>query len=293
MKKIISILMAVAMLTFATSAMAATTTGTVTNRTVNTVFATSPDDVSSMPAFQADDEVKFTVFGAEDGEWITLITYKYNEEPSNATVQYIDQYTAEGTSQDVTYYIRDIGTGTYLLKIKTNGNDLYTAYYQVVEAVATVDVTGVALDKTEVTLEIGGTETLTATVAPEDATNKLVSWSSSNEAVATVVDGVVTAVAEGTATITVTTDDGAKTATCAVTVNAAPAVKVGDVNGDGNVTAKDVTVLARYIAKWTGYETVNTTAADANGDGNVTAKDVTVLARYIAKWTGYETLPKK
>ena len=87
-----------------------------------------------------------------------------------------------------------------------------------------VAVTGVTLSPTTATLTLGETETvtLTATVAPGDATDKSVTWSSSNEAVATVADGVVTAVAAGEATITVTTTDGAKTATCAVTV-AAPA----------------------------------------------------------------------
>ena len=88
---------------------------------------------------------------------------------------------------------------------------------------STVNVTGITLDKTEASMIVGGeTVTLIPTVLPGDATDKSVTWSSSDEAVATVTDGVVTAVAAGTATITVTTTDGAKTATCAVTV-AAPA----------------------------------------------------------------------
>ena len=67
----------------------------------------------------------------------------------------------------------------------------------------------------------------------------------------------------------------------------------GDVNGDGKVNTKDDAALARYLAKWTGYDdtTVNTEAADVNGDGKVNAKDNAVLARYLAKWTGYDTLP--
>jgi transglutaminase/protease-like cytokinesis protein 3 len=83
---------------------------------------------------------------------------------------------------------------------------------------ATVAVTGVTLDVTELALEVPATATLTATVAPEDATVKAVVWASDNEAVATVAEGVVTAVAEGTANITVTTADGGFTATCIVTV---------------------------------------------------------------------------
>lgn len=80
-------------------------------------------------------------------------------------------------------------------------------------------VRGVSLDQYVLTLIEGGTAQLTATVEPSDATNKKVTWSSSAPGVATVdASGNVTAVAEGTATITATTDDGGKTATCTVTV---------------------------------------------------------------------------
>ncbi len=86
---------------------------------------------------------------------------------------------------------------------------------------ATVAVTGVSLTKTSITLKEGDSETLTATVTPTNATNKAVSWKSSDAATASVDNnGKVTAVKAGSATITVTTTDGSKTATCAVTVNA-------------------------------------------------------------------------
>lgn len=83
----------------------------------------------------------------------------------------------------------------------------------------TVAVESVTLNKTTLTMDIGDEETLTATVAPNNATNKTVTWSSDNTAVATVANGKVTAIAAGTATITATADG--KSATCAVTVNAA------------------------------------------------------------------------
>ena len=84
-----------------------------------------------------------------------------------------------------------------------------------------VAVTGVTLDKSEVSITVGKTATLTATITPSNATNKNVSWTSSDEGVATVENGVVTAVAEGSATITVTTEDGKYSASCEVTVSAA------------------------------------------------------------------------
>ena len=84
---------------------------------------------------------------------------------------------------------------------------------------AVIPVTSVTLNKTSASLKKGETLTLTATVAPSDAANKSVTWSSGNTSVATVTtSGVVTAVGEGTAVITVTTADGGKTATCTVAV---------------------------------------------------------------------------
>jgi len=87
------------------------------------------------------------------------------------------------------------------------------------DVTTTVPVTGVAMSPTSASITVGGTQQLTATVAPSNATNKNVTWSSSNTSVATVSStGLVTAVSAGSATITVITVDHAKTATCAVTV---------------------------------------------------------------------------
>jgi len=83
-----------------------------------------------------------------------------------------------------------------------------------------IAVTGVSLNKTTLSLIVNGTETLTAAVAPNNATNKAVTWASSAPAVATVnSNGLVTAVSAGSATITATTVDGGKTASCTVTVS--------------------------------------------------------------------------
>ena len=83
----------------------------------------------------------------------------------------------------------------------------------------TVAVTGITLDQTTLSLKEGDQATLTATVVPENATDKTISWKSSDENVATVTDGVVKALSGGTATITVTANDGSGvSASCAVTV---------------------------------------------------------------------------
>ncbi|MGV8906530.1 MAG: Ig-like domain-containing protein, partial [Acetobacterium sp.] len=94
--------------------------------------------------------------------------------------------------------------------------------------VAVIPVTGVSLNTATASIVVGTTQTLIATVLPADATNKNVTWASDNTAIATVdANGVVTGVAVGSANVTVTTVDGGFTATCAVTVTAAPVPVTG------------------------------------------------------------------
>ncbi len=83
-------------------------------------------------------------------------------------------------------------------------------------ACATVRVTSVTLNKTELTLDVGGKETLTATVLPDNASNKTVEWTSEDSDIATVSSGKITAVSEGATTVTATADG--VSATCTVTV---------------------------------------------------------------------------
>lgn len=83
---------------------------------------------------------------------------------------------------------------------------------------AKIAVESVTLNTTSVTITVGETSTVIATVLPENANNKKVIWTTSNLAAATVNEGVITAVALGTATITATSEDGGKSATCKVRV---------------------------------------------------------------------------
>ena len=84
----------------------------------------------------------------------------------------------------------------------------------------TIPSTGITLNKTKLSLEKGKSETLTATVTPENTLDKKVIWSSSDSSVATVdANGLVTAVSNGTVIITATTEEGGKTATTKITVN--------------------------------------------------------------------------
>ena len=107
------------------------------------------------------------------------------------------------------------GSSTFTVKAENSAGSDSKEYTLNIKAVS---VTGLTLDPTELSLYTGESKTLTATVLPETATDKSVTWGSSNTDVATVVDGKVTAVKAGEATITVKTVDGNYTATCTVTV---------------------------------------------------------------------------
>lgn len=151
-------------------------------------------------------------------------------------------------------------------------------------------VRGVSLDRGALTLAEGGTAQLTATVEPIDATNKNVTWASSAPDVATVdANGNVTAVAEGTATITATTDDGGKTATCTVTVEHAHDPAAGwssDASGHWHACAGcgEKLDFAAHSGKVVGKRDATCTEAGYTGDsvcsicGYVVAKGVATAA---------------
>ena len=143
-----------------------------------------------------------------------------------------------------------------------------------------VNVTDVSLDRTELTLTEGETETLTATVKPDNADNRKVTWSSDKTDVATVGgDGRVTAVKAGEAVVTVTTEDGGKTATCKVTVKA-KAVGVTEVTLDKTeltLTEGETETLTATVRpdnadnRKVTWSSDKTDVATVGGDGRVTA----------------------
>lgn len=119
---------------------------------------------------------------------------------------------AKGIVVDARYGLADVST--FFASVQTPDT------IQVVTPVV-VDVTGVLVSPTSKSIAVGDDFTLVATVAPYNATDKAVTWSSSDDAVCSVSDaGVIHGVGSGTATITVTTHDGSFTATCSVTVAA-------------------------------------------------------------------------
>jgi uncharacterized protein YjdB len=160
--------------------------------------------------------------------------------PSNATNKNVTW--SSGNTSVVTVnqngQVTAVSAGSAVITVTTqDGNK--TATCTVTVTGGTVPVTGVSLNKSSTTIMVGNTETLTATVAPSNATNKNVSWSTSAPAVATVSGGTVSAVSTGNATITVTTQDGSKTTTCTVTVTAAPVPVIGVTLNKKTLTLKE------------------------------------------------------
>ena len=119
---------------------------------------------------------------------------------------------------------------------------------------AVINVTGIILSQSSMSLNIGESATLTATVTPSNATNKTVTWSSSNTSVATVNNGTVTAKSDGTATITATA--GGKSVNCPVTVTAPTFTLTYNYNdGTGKTSTKE-------IARGSSYGTLPTPTRD-------------------------------
>jgi hypothetical protein len=109
--------------------------------------------------------------------------------------------------------------GTQIIRVKAGSGGFNLGRLTFTYTGGGVSVTGVTVSPTSATLSPGATQQITATIAPNNATNKNVTWTSNNPAVATVNStGLVTALASGTATITATTQDGSKTATSTITV---------------------------------------------------------------------------
>ena len=142
--------------------------------------------------------------------------------PSNATDKSVTWTSSDqAVATVVNGKITAVGSGIATITATASNGKKASCTITVIEpAPEVIEVTSVSLNKTSLTLEIGESETLTATVMPSNATDKSVTWTSSDQAVATVANGKITAVGSGIATITATASNG-KTAICKVTVNAA------------------------------------------------------------------------
>jgi len=185
--------------------------------------------------------------------------------------------TAAATvSNDGTVTAVAVGKTTITAKVTSNEKE-YSASCEV--EVTTEPVTNVELSATTGTLDIGQNLTLTATVTPSTASNQGVTWSSSDTNVATVENGVVTAVGAGSATITATANDGSGyNATCAITVNPRLVSSITLNETTKTLNVGDTLTLTASVEpndatnKNVTWSTSDSSVATVDNNGKVTAK---------------------
>jgi len=211
------------------------------------------------------------------GETVTITATVVPADATNKTITWSSSNTSVATVSAAGLVTAKSGGTATITATSNNGK---TATAAITVNVPVVEVTSVTLDITAKSLVVGGTVTITATVLPANATNKTVTWSSSNSAVATVsAAGLVTAISAGTATITATSNNS-KTATAAITVTL-PVVEVTSITLD--ITAKTlnvnetVTITATVLPANATNKTViwtssNIEVATVSAAGLVTAK---------------------
>ena len=141
--------------------------------------------------------------------------------PSNATNKKLTWTSSNTTVASVTNgLVTGIKEGTAIISAKSENGIIAKANITVKKnqtEVSDIPVTGISLNKTSVTVNVGKSTSLVVAISPSDATNKNITWTSSNTAVATVSNGTITGKGEGYATITAKSSNG-KTATCSVKV---------------------------------------------------------------------------
>ena len=149
-----------------------------------------------------------------EGDRLTLTATVTPENASNKKVIWTSSVPAVATVNNGE--VQALAEGTTMITATTEDGSFTATCNITVEPKVTV--TGVSLNRTNETIMVGVTLLLQETIVPENASNKNVTWTSSDPTVATVENGIVEAIKEGTTTITATTEEGNKTATCSITV---------------------------------------------------------------------------
>lgn len=175
--------------------------------------------------------------------------------PTYVENNWIETYD-KSFSVDLSQFSGDKAFAIWVKLISSDGTISYdeATYTMSGTKIEDIKVEGINIDKTTLTLEVGNSYTLIATITPSDATDKLVTWESEDENIATVSSGKVTAKSPGTTKITATTNDEKYTATCEVTV-----VEKSDTlnNNTSTNTKEDTTVATKKLPK-TGVSLVMT-----------------------------------
>ena len=207
------------------------------------------------------------------GETVQLSATVLPSDASDKTVTWASSKQSVATIS-TTGLVTAIAEGTSIITASAGGQ---SSTCTITVSKKVIEVSSIELDKTRAQLKAGETVTLTATVKPDDTTDKTVTWSTSDASVATIDNGVVTAIKVGTATITAKA--GNKTATCAITVVATPVTSITLDRTSASLKAGEtVTLTATVKPDDATDKTVTWTTSDASAatvsNGVVTAKKV-------------------
>lgn len=227
-------------------------------------------------------ELNYTSYTLENNSSFQLEAYVKPDNARNKNVTWsVQGIGANYISVSDTGLVTAKKTGTARVLATTVEKKL-TASCIVTVVAQIVPVTSVSLNSTVLSVKQGKTATLSASVYPNNATNKYVSWSSSNTNVATISSsGVINAVNQGSTTITVTTNDGHKTATCEVTVT--EPTRVTSVSLDKTSLSLKVDKTSSLTAnvfpsdaydKSVSWSSSNTNVATVSDNGEITANAV-------------------
>ena len=226
---------------------APTITGTITQAKIVTTIGTLVVSSETESAFKAALKQSASFKLAATDEVFSI----QNLSDYNPTITFAGgKYTVTGGDTKNYTFVYANNEGSYTVKSSGGGSPI-------------VSVNSVSLDKSELTLPRMDSYTLKVTINPDDATNQKVSWKSSDETVAKVdANGKVTALKVGTATITVTTEDGGKTATCVVTVDFATGLEEAIANTamygkNGQIVIEPLAPMPVMIVNMTGTVVYN------------------------------------
>ena len=243
-------------------------TATITARSSNDMTASCEVSVSKPQASEV--ILSETSVTLKEGQNHTLTATVKPENAKDKTVTWSSDNASVATVSDGIITARREGMA--LITAKTVNNKEATCLV----AVEAIEVDSVSISENSLTLKEGETHTLSASVLPENASDKRITWSSDNSLVATVSEGVVTAKKEGTATITAMAENGKK-ATCLVTVKPVEVSAVSISNTDLSLSEGDTYELTASVLpenasnKSITWSSDNTTVATVS-KGIITAK---------------------
>ena len=260
-----------------------TATITATTNDGSNLKATCTVKVSIMPV--ASITLNITEKTLEEGETVNLTASVLPANASNKSLAWTSSDENVATV-DANGLVTAVKEGTATITAKANDGSNVSAKCTIKVKAPVVLVEGITLNATEQTLTEGETFALTASVTPENATNKSLAWTSSDENVATVdANGLVTAVKEGTTTITAKANDGSNaSAQCTITVKAA-VVLVEGITLNANEQTLTVSETFALTASVAPENATNKSLAWTSSDENVATVDANGLVTAVKEGT--------